>query len=336
MLKLLYHFFCRPQHWCVSRTPALLMSQGWKRAVSPRSSHLVAAAQHKMRPNLTMTQPIRNSFLSSTTRKQSGRSTAQVTSRISFAPSFVHFRKSIEQQDSVEEVLESGTGRNERGAVIQGYETPRILQKFNLNSNAANSAGSGNGSTPNSGNRRRKRNASIKLKAGPLMKRLRALRSAVDADRVRFQSGMYPFGQSASRRFDLSDPRNRATSYMDVSIVGEPVPWEENGRVTVLGFIHANEKLPSSNDDACLVGTQISDCFAWLTFTYETAREQKLCQGSRLRIYNSIIVPTKAPIQVDGLGVEHEVEDRTCNQTVICTQLCEPYPDSLPTLPSIK
>jgi hypothetical protein len=122
---------------------------------------------------------------------------------------------------------------------------------------------------------------------------------------------------------------------MDVSIVGNPVPWDENERVTVLGFIHANEKLPSSDIDAGLVGTQINACFAWLSFTYETAREQKLCQGSRLRIYNAISVPAKAPIQVGGLGEEHVVQDRTCNQTVICTQLCESYPDSLPTLPSI-
>lgn len=331
MLKLSYLFFCRPQHWGASRTPALLMPQGWKRAVSPRSSHLAAAAQRKTRPNSTLTQPIRSSFLSTTTRKQSGRSPAQDSSRISFAPSFVHFRKSIEQEDSVEEVQESSTGRSESGA----YQTPRILQRFNLNSNAADSAGSCNGSTPNSGNRRRKRNASMKLKAGPLMKRLRAIRSAVDGDRVRFQSGMYPFAQSASRRFDMSDPRNRATSYMDVSIVGEAVPWDENERVTVLGFIHANEKLPSSDNDAGLVGTPKSAGFAWLSFTYETAREQKLCQGSRLRIYNALSVLSKAPIQVDGLEEEHEVKDITCNQTVICTQLCESYPDSLPTLPSM-
>ena len=337
MLKLLYHSFCRPQHWCASRPPVLLMSQSWKRAISSQSSHLVAAAQRKMRSNFTSTQPIRNSFLSSTRRKQSERTLAEDSNRISLASSFVHFRKSVEQQDSVEEVLDSGTGGSERGAVIQGYETPRILQLFNLNSNAANSAGGGNGSTPNSGNWRSKRKASMKLKAGPLMRRLRALRSAVDGDRVRFQSGMYPFGQSASRRFDLSDPRNCATSYMDVSIVSEPLSWEENERVTVLGFIHANEKLSGSNRDACLVGNQINACFAWLTFTYETAREQKLCQGSQLRIYNAISVPTKDPIQVDGLGEEQVmVEDRTCNQTVICTQLCEPYPDSLPTLPSIK
>jgi hypothetical protein len=292
---------------------------------------LAAAAAQR---NSTLTQPIKTSFLSSAKRKQSERPPAQDSGGISFVPPFVHFRKSIEQEDSVEEVQDtrSRNGRSERGAVIQGYQTPRILQRFNLISNASYSAGSGNGSTPNSGNRRKKQGASTKLKAGPLMKRLRALRSEVDGDRVRFQSGMYPF---ASRRFDLSDPRNRATSYMDVSLVGEPVPWSENERVTVLGFIHTNEKIKSSDNEAGTIGAQKSACFAWLSFTFETAREQRLFQGSQLRIYNAISVPTKNPIQIDGLGEEHFVKDRTCNQTVVCTQLCESYPDCLPTLPSM-
>jgi hypothetical protein len=280
-----------------------------------------------------LTQPIKTRFLFSTKGKQSERPPARHSGGISFVPPFVHSRKSVEQEDSVEEVQDtrSRNGRTD-SAVIQGYQTPRIIQRFNLISNASYSAGSGNGSTPNSENRRKKRSAITKLKAGPLMKRLRALRSALDGDRVRFQSGMYPF---TNRRFDLSDPRNRATSYMDVSVVGEPVPWSENERVTVLGFIHRNEKTQTSDNDASIIGAQKSACFAWFCFTFETAREQKLCKGSQLRIYNAISLPSKTAIQIDGLGEDHVVKDRICNQTIICTQLCESYPDSLPNLPSI-
>jgi hypothetical protein len=328
-------FLSRPQHWGASRTPARPISKGWKRAATPRSSHLApaAAAQRRARIISTSTQPVKTTFLSSIKSKQLERPPAQDSGGISFVPPFVHYRKSIEHEDSVEEVqdTQSHNGRSEKAAV-QDYQTPRIHQRFNLISNASYSAGSGNGSTPNSENRRKKRSGSAKLRAGPLMKRLRAIRSAVDGDRVRFQSGMYPF---TSRRFDLSDPRNCATSYMDVSVVGEPVPWSENERVTVLGFIHRNEKTKSSDNEAGIVCAQKSACFAWLCFTFETAREQKLCQGSQLRIYNAVSVPTKTPIQIDGLGEEHVMKDRTCNQTVICTQLCESYPKSLPKLPGM-
>ena len=233
----------------------------------------------------------------------------------------------------VDEVTED---THSRGRTMPAFQTPRIVSRMILNAGAAYSAGSSNGSAPNSGKQQRKRNKSKKLKAGPLMQRLRTLRSAVDGDCVRFQSGMYPFAQSASKRYDLTDPRNRATSYMDVSIVAEPVTWNNNDRVTVLGFVHAHVKSKSLAKAADVDTRGFRNAwFAWLSFTFDTAREQKLRQGSQLRIYNAIIVPSKESVQIDGLKISLPEEDRCCAQTVLCTQLCEPYPDSLPPLPSV-
>lgn len=228
--------------------------------------------------------------------------------------------------------MDDSTQRSDRREQAPYYQTPRILQRFNQNSKAAAySAGSGGS---DSGNRKKRKYAtnSKKLKAGPLMKRLRALRSAVDGDTIRFQSGMYPFAQSATRRFDLSDPRNRATSIMDVSVVGEPVPWEEHERITVLGFVHHCAKTAKSTGSDKLVE---SGRFAWLSFTYDTAREQNVCKGSKLRIYNTVCVPSSSRIQIEGFGDGTLVESRLCDQTVLCTQLCEPYPELLPQLPDV-
>jgi len=311
-------FFYSPRHWGAARTPSISASKARKLAVSPKSSHLAASVQPRARPRSSMAQPTKSSFL-----KNPGRSSNEV-SRISFAPRFFHTKQSSGQEDTVDDV--ESTQRS-----VLPYQTPRILQRFNQNSSAAYSAGSSNGS--DQGKRKRKQN-SKKLKAGPLMKRLRALRSAVDGDSIRFQSGMYPFAQAASRRFDLSDPRNRATSYMDVSIVCEPVPWDEHERITVLGFVHKTEKVSKGANDntADLVkGSR----FAWLGFTYATAREQNVRKGSKLRIYNTVSIPSSSAIQIDGYGEDSVVMDRCCDQTILCTQLCEPYPDSLPALPDV-
>ena len=170
------------------------------------------------------------------------------------------------------------------------------------------------------------------------MKRLRALKSAVDGDTIRFQSGMYPFAQSVNRRFDLSDPRNRAASYMDVSIVCEPVPWDEHERITVLGFIHKSGKVTTKASGTSDSAGRLMDGgrFAWISFTYDTAREQNVRKGSKLRIYNTVSVPSSSTIQVRGAGTENDATiEQRCDHTILCTQLCEPYPDSLPALQNV-
>ena len=315
-LLLLSFSLCSPQHWGAARTPGPLAPKTRKLAVSPKSSHLAASVlKQTNRPRSMLRQSSKSSFLK---RLNSGCSQTEASSRISFAPHFFHTKQSNGQQDDVEHVNES-TRLIDRGTL---YQTPRILQRFNQNSSAAYSAGSSNGSTP-------KRKQSKKLKAGPLMRRLRALRSAVEDDTIRFKSGVYPFAQTANRRFDLNDPRNRATSYMDVSIVRDPVSWDEHERkITALCFIHNSENVSTSADDN--TADEESRRFAWISFHYDTAREQNICKGSMLRMYNTVSVPSSEPMQIDGLGEECIVDDRCCDKTILCTRLCEPYPGFSP------
>eukprot|EP00957_Ditylum_brightwellii_P142619 10866313-Ditylum_brightwellii.AAC.1 len=79
------------------------------------------------------------------------------------------------------------------------------------------------------------------------MQQLRTICSTIIGDCAQFQSGSYPFrggerGRTSSsyRRHsggDMNDPRNRATSYMDVTIIGEqPIPWAVS---TCAAYVHS-------------------------------------------------------------------------------------------------
>lgn len=155
---------------------------------------------------------------------------------------------------------------------------------------------------------------------GPLFKRLKLIRDAVKGDTIRFQSGQYPFTKTTS--FDMNDPRNRATSYMDVTVVGSGAAWEDQQKLTFLGFVHAHVAQTTS---APLPGS----CLAWLCFSYETVRERNLQPGSQLRIYNPVTVPFVEAKPPDRLAMP------TVEWIVACTQLCESYPDCLPQLPDL-
>jgi hypothetical protein len=315
----------RPQHWGAAKTAKHASSAKTPRklAASPKSSHPASVVPPKSRSRLSLTQPSKKSLV-----KQIGR--RSFDEQISFAPHFFHTKKSNPSVAQQEDDIESSQRPS-----APAYQTPRILQRFNQNvNNAAYSAGSSNGSDPK---RKRKQQSGKKLKAGPLMKRLRSLRSAVNGDTIRFQSGMYPFAQSANKRFDLSDPRNRAASYVDVSIVGEPVPWDEHDRITALGFIHKSAKVTTKGSTSDFAGRLIGGSrFAWISFTYETAREQNVRKGSKLRIYNTVSIPSSSTIQVRGFSVENDATiEQRCEHTILCTQLCETYPDSLPALPDV-
>jgi hypothetical protein len=172
------------------------------------------------------------------------------------------------------------------------------------------------------------KNSKNSKQAGPLARRLKVIRDAVKGDSVRFQCGQYPF--SAKAAFDMNDPRNRAKSYMDVTIMGDSCPWAKDSsqRLTVLAFIHTHEPTtttqaqPAAAVDAAL---DCKKCMAWLCFSFETAREQNLRIGSELRIYNAVAIP---------VANKSDVKDPV-DFIVLCTQLCEPYPAVLPKLPEV-
>lgn len=145
------------------------------------------------------------------------------------------------------------------------------------------------------------------------MQRLRSIRGSIQGDKTRFQSGMYPFNKSGS--LDRNDPRRRASHYMDVTIVGDPIPWEaQHEHVTALGYVHS--LVATLEQTETNLRKEDDSFFAWVCFSFDTAREQSLRRGSQLRIYNAVYLSLPTGDK----------------QFVVCTQLCEAYPSSLPQL----
>lgn len=83
--------------------------------------------------------------------------------------------------------------------------------------------------------------------------------------------------------------------------------------------------------------------FAWVCFNKETIHQHKINIGSQLRIYNCVVVPSR---QKEGEKDNHDSEHINVDQSrinrkkaslpiIVCTQLCEPYPASLPPLSTV-
>ena len=211
--------------------------------------------------------------------------------------------------------------------------------------------------SPHPGEDDNQANNNNRSSAGPLSRLLKQIKSELRIDGTRLRSGEYPFPSNStghnSRRFDMCDPRNRATSYMDVTLVGDTlVPWNTpppmRGRqstprnFTILGYIHTHHhytdrdpRTPTTAGDldkSPVIATpdHLSRTFAWICLSSDTVQEHNLFnkstpQGYQLRIYNAI---TTAIVVAD----EEEITAATvsninkCRFSVLCTQLCEPYP----------
>ena len=238
-------------------------------------------------------------------------------SSFSFAPSFVTTKSSAFSQDSI------GDDSGDDCRVV----TSPINHSF--------------ASTPPFRKRRRSKAAT-----GEWGRRLVSLRNSLSNDSVRLQNKAF-----ARQRIllDVSDPRKRAKTCIDVTILGQYIgPWinvPEDTKVTVLGYVHYHTQriIKNCTDKdrhfACHQQTQkpedtktvSKDILAWFTFTLATARRIELQQGCKLRIYNAIILPCRLPMVLDApptsiLPPECGIEMTgrvICEKTVICTQLCE-------------
>lgn len=241
---------------------------------------------------------------------------------VSFAPSFVSL---------------SMMTTNPRAARSEEEETEAVED--------AGGAGSDDNVFPNpllgspSPSRARGRPKTSAAPLGPLSKRLNAIRDGVRGDTVRFQSGQYPFSVSS---LDMNDPRNRAKTFMDVTILGNSMEHQLQ-RVTLLGVVHkfvqktAKSKVETETTASSSTMSDLHpNTLAWICMAYETAREKKVGARSQLRIYNAVPVP----LTVALVHEESEMKNRSSHPVdvkwiVLCTSLCESYPSCLPKLPII-
>ena len=275
--------------------------------------------RHVEKPTFHRSKKIRNSDRSPMERND-GDDTSPVRktppsettkSSFSFAPSFVQTKSSALSQDSI------GDDSGDDSRVVT---TP--VNHFAL--------------TPPLQRRRRSKAAT-----GEWVRRLISLQNALSNDSVRLQNKAF----SRHRMLlDASDPRKRAKTFTDVTVLGQYVgPWvnvPEDLKITVLGFVHCHTQQTENNRRMTPqqqaqkqkdTKTVSKDFFAWFTFTLATARRIELQKGCKLRIYNAIILPCRSPIELDapptslvslenGYGLSGTVR---CEKTVICTNLCE-------------
>lgn len=232
-------------------------------------------------------------------------------SSFSFAPSFVAKKASALSQDSIGE----DSGDDCRMVIAPNRQSL----------------------TPPPFKRRRR----SKIASGEWVQRFVALQNAQNNDAVRLQNRAF-----SKVLLDLSDPRKRAKTSMDVTILGQYIgPWinvADDKKLTVLGYAHRHtnqktrveknrhsQKRTLTQDE---VNTVSRGFFAWFTFTLSTARRIELQQGCKLRIYNPIVLPCRAPFKLDAppksmfAAEEDKMENHDtvcCDKTVICTQLCE-------------
>ena len=85
-----------------------------------------------------------------------------------------------------------------------------------------------------------------KASVGPLGKRLAVLRNALASDSARLSA----FGISHNA-FDLNDPRRRAKSHTDVTILGD-APVSEGGKLTFLGMVHMHIRKDAPPDTSTI------------------------------------------------------------------------------------
>jgi hypothetical protein len=236
---------------------------------------------------------------------------------ISFAPTFVPATKpSCEIDDITDAVIEDPTRNEDYVVDIQNRQTTHIPAIF---------------SSPQPPMKHRR---SGKVN-GTWVKRLMALRNTRKVDAVRLQNQAY----ARHSKIDLNNPRKRANSSTDVTILGNIHQgiWNlpEESTITILGYIHSqthvnkgetNKEANPEQDHNQGTTVRESKFFAWVTFKVYTARSIGLDRGDLLRLYNAVILPCPHATELilpQSLLECNNAKLHYCKNIVVCTDLCE-------------
>jgi hypothetical protein len=201
-------------------------------------------------------------------------------------------------------------------------------------------------------------NHHIRRTHGPRMQRLHRIRDTIRGDQIRFSSGQYPctkMMRHSIRGTDRNDPRYRAKTVLDVTILPPPIRWTTasdapsspsfsshpllgGGLVVLPCFIHhwsttttntsssllsvVDAVPPTTSSSSTIVPQQQNSC---IMFTNDTIQQQNIVPGLQLRIYNAIYIPIPEQPPVHGSNPVR----RDIDGVIVGTQLCEPYPKSI-------
>jgi len=210
---------------------------------------------------------------------------------------------------------------------------------------------------------------------GPLLRTLQSIQTATVADCARFQSGSFPYRNPSQRRMDVNDPRNRALTIMDITILGVPVPLVRMTGVgggvggggqqgVVLGYVHwegANEGGELALKSVRVrrrVGRCVGVGVGEGDDLVDPSSQLLLGKGGESNMHR-ITFPRHAWIcfcseTLQELGVGPGTQLRLYDVVIVlpssniggggsvgdfpivlCTRVCEPYPKELPSLPDV-
>ena len=259
---------------------------------------------------------------------------------------------------------DGGTTRASRKLRNEPFGTPRrdststrtTVNNSNRNNNNTFTDGAFRSSpqpvTPKKSARKSKKNK------GPFSRMLHSIRASSEADRARFHSGNYPYRQPDKRRHDVNDPRNRAETIMDMTVISHPAPIGSGESASIVAYVHQHVKndtkiqtmrmpgrsrrfrhvaselrsddadadagIDTNDDDNDSSSLMETEGYALVCFTRDLFVDLAIEVGSKIRIYNAQIINR----EVVSSGSE-EMQGRP---VVVCTNLCEVYPSELPPL----
>ena len=190
-------------------------------------------------------------------------------------------------------------------------------------------------------------NRLMKHPNGQFMTMLNNIRRSKEETWIRLTSGSYPPTTN-----DINDPRSRAFSYMDVTIIGDEnvmIPWVSKHRVyhcyihslvqkiqhssslsAVTSFTrHGPRKklrLNSESYTLCAMNPspfrteEFESTSRWICFSVDVTKGMVISKGSCIRVYDPIVIPLRLQLLCQT--------DATCSSVVMCSRLCEYCPES--------
>jgi hypothetical protein len=317
---------CRPKHWSFASPQRSKNPRGMMTAREPlirgkRKVDFVAT------PSLEAGKPNASSIQTCSTFDAHSLCKRRAQSaRLSFAPTFVA-TKDDEMEQSCSDVVmssEDSVNLSESNQVVTPNPSAQLARVWQPPLGARSQAAT-------SPVQLRKTKSAL----GPLAKRLQSIRQRIDGDTIRLSSGQYPFRLKP----DGNDPRNRSDSFCDVTILGNPVPWEAHGNLqqallVVQGYIHSWTVVSAAAPSTIAP----SQDFVWVVLSNRSACEHSLAEGSQIRVYDATFVAWQTRPNSSGSAdnamdladdqVNNE-KNSSMQKVLLCSNLCEVYNSSL-------
>lgn len=174
---------------------------------------------------------------------------------------------------------------------------------------------------------RRRVNGGGKSQHGILARRLANAIACRANDALRLRNPAFCQGA-----FDMNDPRKRASTVLDLTIVGNLIPSgtrknSTDGKYNAACYIHRQATATDNRLTA-------HPAFAWASFLPTSIRTLGIRRGTSLRVYDAIVI-TPRGVGTDGSLVDGKTKPGCCWPVVARTDLCELYPGTLEPLPEV-